>query len=32
MIADEKEAKDLYKRKIEQFKILKTEVIELKIK
>lgn len=32
MIVDEKEAKDLYKRKLEQFKTLKTEVIELKIK
>ena len=32
MIAEEKEAKELYKRKIEQFKTLKTEVIELKIK
>ena len=32
MIADEKEAKDLYKRKIEQFNTLKTEVIEIKIK
>ena len=32
MITTEKEAKALYKRKLEQFKTLKTGVIELKIK
>lgn len=31
MITTEKEAKELYNRKLEQFKILKTGVIELKI-
>ena len=32
MITSEKEAKELYSRKIKQFKALKTGVIELKIK
>jgi hypothetical protein len=31
MITTEKEAKALYKRKVEQFKILKTGIIDLKL-